>query len=108
GSQRPINNGLQKAWHAISGLEVDLTKKLSLNVEVYYKWFSQMTNLNSNKLYEDNAQNYMIDDVYKKNFIVESGTALGGDIVFTYTTKKFYLWAVYAIGKVDRWNGFEY
>ena len=108
GTQRTINNGLQKAWHAISGLEVDLSKKLSLNIEVYYKWFSQMTNVNSNKIFEDNAQNYKIDDIYKKNFIVESGTALGGDIVFTYTTKKLYLWAVYAIGKVDRWNGFDY
>jgi len=89
-------------------LEVDLSKKLKLNVEVYYKQFTQMTNVNSNKIYDDNAANYQIDDALKKNFIIESGTAFGGDIVFTYTTKKFYFWAVYAIGKVNRWNGFEY
>jgi len=108
GTEKVVNNGLQKAWHAITGLEVDLSKKLKLNVEVYYKWFSQMTNVNPNKLYDDVAANYAIDDALKKNFIVESGTAFGGDIVFTYSTKKFYLWAVYAIGKVTRWNGFEF
>jgi len=108
GTSKVVNNGLQKSWNAITGLEVDLSKKLKLNVEVYYKWFSQMTNVNPNKLYDDNIANFEIDDALKKNFIMESGTALGGDIVFTYTTKKFYLWAVYAIGKVDRWNGFEY
>jgi hypothetical protein len=108
GDTRVINNGLQKAWHGIAGIEIDLSKKLSLNIEGYYKWFSQMTNVNNNKIFEDNAQNYAIDDALKKNFIVESGTALGGDIVLNYTTDRFYLWAVYAIGKVDRWNGYDY
>ncbi|MBI3133677.1 MAG: TonB-dependent receptor [Bacteroidetes bacterium] len=108
GTEKPINNGLQKAWHIIGGFEVDLTKRLSLNVEGYYKWFSQMTNVNNNKIFEDNAINYDVADVYKKDFIVESGTAYGGDVVFTFTTKKFYLWAVYAIGKVTRWDGFQY
>lgn len=108
GTEREIRNGLQKAWHIIGGFEVDLTKKLSLNVEGYFKWFSQMTNVNNNKIFEDNAVNFAIADVYKKDFIVESGAAYGGDIVFTYTTKKFYFWAVYALGKVTRWDGFQY
>lgn len=108
GSEKEIRNGLQKAWHAIYGIEIDVTKKLSLNVEAYYKWFSQMTNVNNNKIFEDNAANYAIADIYKKNFIIESGTAFGGDIVFTYSTKKFYFWAVYAIGKVNRWDGFQF
>lgn len=108
GTEKDISNGLQKAWHIIGGFEVDLTKRLSLNVEGYYKWFSQMTNVNNNKIFEDNAVNYDVADVYKKDFIVESGTAYGGDIVFTFTTKKFYFWAVYAIGKVTRWDGFQY
>jgi len=107
GSEKEINNGLQKAWHIISGFEVDLSKKLTLNVEGYFKWFSQMTNVNNNKIFEDNPVNYKVADVYKKDFIVESGTAFGGDIVFTYSTKKFYIWAVYAIGKVTRWDGFQ-
>lgn len=107
GDEVDIRNGLQKAWHAIGGFEVDLTKKLTLNIEGYYKWFNQMTNVNSNKLFEDDETTSQIADVLKKDFIVESGVAFGGDIVFTYTTKKFYFWAVYAIGKVDRWDGFQ-
>ncbi len=114
GTEKDIKNGLQKAWHAIGGLEVDLTQKLSLNIEGYYKWFSQMTNINTNKIYDDNVENSQVDDILKKDFISESGQAFGGDIVFKYlTTSKvsgnsLYLWLAYSIGKVTRWNGFEY
>lgn len=106
GTEKEIKNGLQKAWHAIFGFEIDLSKRLSLNVEGYYKWFSQMTNINNNKIFEDNSDNSQIADVLKKDFIIENGAAFGGDIVFTFTTKKFYFWAVYAWGKVTRWDGY--
>ncbi len=107
GSERDINNGLQKAWHAIAGTEVDLSDHVSLQVEAYYKWFTQMTNINRNKIFEDTDDNSQIDDLYKKDFIVESGQAYGGDIVLTYNSEKLYLWGVYSLGKVTRWNGFE-
>lgn len=99
-----IINGLQKAWHAISGFEFDLSSKLTLNVEAYYKWFTQMSNINSNKIYEDNASN-QVDDLLKKDFIIESGQARGVDFLLKYNTKKVYLWAVYSLSKVTRWNG---
>jgi hypothetical protein len=99
-----VVNGLQKAWHAISGFEVDLNSKLTLNVEAYYKWFTQMSNINSNKIYEDNSSN-KVDDLLKKDFIIESGQARGVDFLLKYNTKKVYLWAVYSLGKVTRWNG---
>ena len=35
-------NGLQYAYHAIFGFELDITKKLSANVEGYYKYFTQL------------------------------------------------------------------
>lgn len=107
GTEREVTNGLQKAWHGIFGIEIDISKKLTMNIEGYYKYFSQMTNVNQNKIFEDNAVNFEVDDVYKKDFIIESGLAYGGDIVFTFSTKKFYLWAVYAYGKVTRWDGFQ-
>ena len=106
GSEKEIKTGLQKAWHGVAGFEVDLSKKLKMNVEGYYKFFSQMTNVNRNKIFEDNAANSQIDDAFKKDFIIENGTAYGGDIVFTYKTKKLYLWTAYSYGKVDRWDGF--
>jgi hypothetical protein len=106
GDEEFVSNGLQKAWHAVTGFEVDLSKKIKLNVEGYYKYFSQMTNVNRNKIFEDNIENTDVDDLFKKDFIVESGLAWGGDIVLTYATKKLYLWGAYSLGKVTRWDGF--
>jgi Carboxypeptidase regulatory-like domain/TonB-dependent Receptor Plug Domain len=106
GEEDFIVNGLQKAWHGVGGFEVDLSKKLKLNIEGYYKWFSQMTNVNRNKVFEDIPENSQVDDVFKKDFIVESGLAWGGDVVLTYQTKKLYLWGAYSLGKVTRWDGF--
>ncbi len=107
GTEVDVANGLQKAYHSIAGLEVDLTKRISLNVEGYYKWFTQMTNINSNKLYEDNSANSDVSDYLKKEFIIENGQAMGVDFVLKYNTKKLYIWSVYSLGKVTRWNGFE-
>jgi hypothetical protein len=85
---------LQKATHAIFGGEVDLAKHFTLNIEGYYKWFNQLTNINRNKLYKED-----------KDFIIETGDAYGVDIVLKYSTEKTYLWAVYSLGKVTRWDG---
>lgn len=108
GDEKDITNGLQKAWHAVAGFEVDLSKTLKMNVEGYYKYFSQLTNVNSNKIFEDNTQNSQVADEFKKDFIVENGTAWGGDIVFTYKTKNLYIWTAYSLGKVIRWDGFDF
>ncbi|MBD3638984.1 MAG: TonB-dependent receptor [Crocinitomicaceae bacterium] len=107
GEEMNIKNGLQKAWHGVAGFEVDISKRLKMNVEGYYKFFNQLTNVNRNKIFEDNADNSEIDDVFKKDFIVENGTAWGGDIVFTYKGKKLYIWTAYSLGKVVRWDGFQ-
>ena len=56
-------HALQKATHAIFGFEIDLAKHLTLNVEGYYKWFNQLSNINRNKLYEENTDN--VDDLKK-------------------------------------------
>ena len=69
---RSIKNGLQYAWHAIAGVEYDLGKNIEVNFEGYYKYFSQLSNINQNKVYEDVAAFELIDDVFKKDFIIES------------------------------------
>ena len=43
-------------------LNVDLAKHLTLNVEGYYKWFNQLSNVNRNKLFEENT-----DDVARRS-----------------------------------------
>jgi len=103
GTEKQVTHKLQKATHAILGAEYDLAKHWSLNVEGYYKWFTQLSNLNRNKIYEDNNNNY--PDVLKKDFIIETGDAYGVDFVLKYSDDKFYLWAVYSLGKVTRWDG---
>jgi hypothetical protein len=101
-----IGNGLQFAWHAVAGFELDITKKITLNVEGYYKYFDRLSNINLNKLYDDVAQFSLIDDVFKKDFIIESGEAYGLDILLKQQTERTYLWVGYSLGKVTRWDGF--
>ena len=107
GSVMERTHSLQKATHAILGAEYDLGKHLTLNVEVYYKWFNQLTNMNRNKLYDDNPDNFEIPDVAKKDFIIETGEAFGVDAVFKYNLEKTYIWFVYSLGKVNRWDGVQ-
>lgn len=99
-------NGLQYAWHAILGMEFDLGKYWSFNVETYYKYFSQLSNINQNKLYDDISQFEVIDDVFKKDFIIETGQSYGVDLLAKYSKDRLFLWAVYSYGKNTRWDGF--
>ncbi len=104
-NERNPQNGLQKAWHAIGGFEADITKKLSVNVEGYYKYFSQLSNINQNKLYPDEAEFSNIDDVYKKDFILENGESFGADLLVKYSDNRLFLWGVYSYGYSTRWDG---
>ena len=108
GKEIDVDNGLQISWHGIAGFEYDFTKYLSLNVEGYYKYFPKLANINTNKLYEDVAEFADIDDVFKKDFLIESGFAYGADFLLKYNKKRLFLWGVYSYGKTRRWDGFEY
>lgn len=107
GSVSQLNDQLQKARHAILGFEYDITRNFNVNVEGYYKWFTQLTNVNRNKLYEDNAANADKPDVEKKDYIVETGDAYGIDFTFKYDRKNWSLYAVYSWAKVTRWDGVQ-
>lgn len=108
GEQSNPGNGIQVAWHSIGGVEYDLTKNWSVNFELYYKYFPKLTNINLNKLYEDIAEFNQIDDVYKKDFLVESGYAYGADLLLKYSKKRLFLWGVYSYGYSERWDGFAW
>lgn len=105
GNSRNLNHRLQKANHVIAGAEYDLTRRISLNVEGYYKRFTQLTNLNRNKIFDDTQDNVNRPDALKKDFIIETGNASGVDFVAKYDYKRFYFWAVYSLGFNDRWDG---
>lgn len=100
-----VSSRLQKAQHFIVGAEFDLPFNLSFNVEGYIKRFTQLTNLNREKIYDDTAQNFDEPDNLKKDFIIEDGDAVGIDFLLKYEKNRLYLWGVYSLGKVERFDG---
>jgi hypothetical protein len=102
---REITHKLQKARHLIVGMEYDLTDHLLLNLETYIKDFTQLTNLNRDKLYEDTPANSDKPERLRKDFIIETGVAKGVDLSLKYDYRSFYLWTVYSLTYVDRYDG---
>jgi len=107
GNTRDVTHKLQKANHLIIGTEYDLTRRISLNVEGYYKRFTQLSNLNRNKIFDDNEENSSRPELQKKDFIIETGDASGVDFVAKYDYKRIYFWAVYSLGFNNRWDGIQ-
>lgn len=97
-----ITHKLQKANHYILGMEIDVTRRLNLNIEGYLKDFTQLTNLNRNKLYDESTAPTGTPDIYKKDFIIEKGKAYGADLAVKYETGRLYCWAVYSLGFVTK------
>jgi hypothetical protein len=102
GNQRDVNHKLQKAIHYIAGFEFDLGRHLDLNIEGYRKDFTQLTNLNQNKIFEETQTDK--PEVLRRDFIIETGRAQGVDLVLKYDHKQFYVWFVYSLGFVNRWD----
>lgn len=97
-----VTHKLQKSEHAILGFEYDFTSNITMNLEGYYKNFSQLTNLNRNKIFPDTPENAEIPDLLKNDFIIENGYATGMDVTLKYESQRWYLWAVYSLGYVAR------
>lgn len=106
GKEKNPENGLQISYHAILGTEIDLSKNLTVNIEGYFKYFPQLSNINVNKLYDDVSEFSAVDDVYKKDFLIESGKSYGIDLLVKYSKDRLFLWGVYSLGKSTRWDGF--
>lgn len=88
------DDNLQKAVHAIGGFEIDLSDKIILNLEGYYKGFNQLIELNRNKLTAADA-----------DFIVIDGDAYGGDLSAEYRSGNMLLAGNYSLGFVNRDDG---
>jgi hypothetical protein len=85
---------LQKAVHGIAGLEIDLSDRLQMNIEPYFKNFTQLISLNRNKLSPQDP-----------NFMTETGRARGLDISLRFENASTYLWFTYSLGNVTRDDG---
>jgi len=86
-----VDNPLQRAMHNIAGFEVDLGKRVSVNIEGYWKHFLAVSNVNTDRLELDDPE-----------FISETGEAKGIDFLVKYAHKRLYLWAVYSLSSVTR------
>ena len=93
-SGRKIRNSLQKGQHLVCGMEYDITGFLTANVEAYYKNFSQLTNINRYQVFESDDE-----------FLLETGRAYGGDISLKFDKNNLYIWTVYSLNWVNRFDG---
>jgi hypothetical protein len=93
-SNEVVDDRLQRAWHAVGGVEIDISDRLSINVEPYLKRFTQLININRNKL-----------SATDPDFITETGDAYGIDLSARYQGPKIYIWATYSLGRVTRNDG---
>lgn len=101
-----ITSSLQFARHAVAGFEVELSKELTVNVEAYLKDFRQITNLNRNKIYDEDSPSAIgKPDILVKDFVIERGLAEGIDVLLKYTSKNFYIWTAYSLGRITRDDG---
>ncbi|MFC5270096.1 TonB-dependent receptor [Adhaeribacter terreus] len=89
-----VANPLQKSRHAMFGLEYDLTQRITVNVEPYVKDFNQLVNINSNRIFAEDAP-----------YLVETGFAKGIDFAVKYEGSNAMLQAAYSLAKVDRTFG---
>jgi len=96
-----ITSNLQKGEHAILGFEYDLARHIIVNIEGYYKNFSQLTNINPNKLLDDDKYPEE-SQILTKDFIHEKGYATGADFTLKFDKNRLYLWVVYSLGYVIR------
>ena len=94
GTKTPTDHKLQVANHLLGGVEFDLKSGWELNVEAYYKGFSQLINISRNKTSEEDP-----------DFSVETGNASGIDVSLNRQTGKIYWWATYSLGFVNRDDG---
>lgn len=90
----PISSKLQKAAHAVAGVEVDITDNLTINLEGYFKDLSQLIIVNRNKT-----------DASQSDYAVETGEAYGIDLSLSYAMKNFSFNTNYSYGFVNRFDG---
>lgn len=87
---------LQTSIHGIFGLEFNLGKNITLNVEPYWKYFPQIVNLNRNAT-----------SVSSPQYIAEKGSAYGIDLLGKYQKDQFYVFLGYSLGYVTRDDGVQ-
>jgi len=105
---KEVTSKLQKSRHLILGFEWEPVQHLLLNLEGYYKYYPQLTNLNFHKIYDDSPEYSNEPDILKKDFIIEKGNARGADLSIKYEQGRVACWAVYSLSYVNMYDGFQW
>lgn len=93
-SSEASKDRIQRAFHGIAGVEVDLNQHTTVNIEPYYKGFTQLISINRNKLRGQDP-----------DFQTETGEAYGIDFSLRYERAAWYAWFTYSLAKVNRDDG---
>lgn len=104
-NDKEITSALQKAQHLVLGFEMDIIPHTTINIEGYFKNFSQLISLNRYKIYDDNEYYANKPEIQRKDYIFEKGKAYGGDVTVKFEYKGLYLWFVYSLGWTNRYDG---
>ncbi len=97
---KTFNNDLQRSNQVVIGLEWDILKNLSLNIEGYYKYYPELISLNRNKIYD--KDDLTKPEYLRTNFVYETGDAEGVDVSLKYDWKRIHLWFTYSLGFIHR------
>lgn len=100
-----VKHRMQTARHAVGGFEIDTDSLSSVNIETYVKDFTQITNINRDKIYDDNTEYADKPENLRKDYVVETGLAYGFDVTYKRHTDRWYLWLVYSYNNVSRYDG---
>ncbi len=104
---KEVKSRLQLARQAVFGFDYDISKYMDFGIEGFYKSFDQITNINRDKLFDDDGNYSVFPERLKKDFLIEKGNAYGGDFKFKFDDgKKWFVWAVYSLTYVSRNDGF--
>lgn len=85
-----VNTNLQRAYHVLGGIEVDINNNVELNLEPWYKNFNQNIELSRVKV-----------NVQDPDFTAGSGVAYGVDLSARYNQKRVYLWGVVSYQQIN-------
>ena len=102
---RQVNSRLQSSQHLVGGFEADVSENLIMEVEGYIKDFTQLTDINRNKIFEDNQDNQDKPAYQRKDFIVEEGQAYGIDFNARYSKGSIFGKLVYSLTFNERFDG---
>ena len=102
---KPVASRLQKSDHLLIGWDMDLNRRSNLSIEAYRKNFGQLTNINRDKIYDNNEKNQDKPEQLRMDYIIENGYAQGLDFKYVWENKHWYFWSVYSLTYITRYDG---